>query len=389
MATDSDQVDTEPQPQLIRTLSEFDCAQFHAGWTLLKDANPGLAFALALTLPWRTNGYLDLYEDLDKRLSADHEHMCRMAGLPIHSTTLRILESFDSQWWKDFCDADEARGAIGLLRGLLTFDPDAPSLLLREQKVTPDHVIELATGFSTRWLTREYWEKHDDLRRWMCSILFKADQIPLSEWFFRLPLSRRQWLTRTFWNLHGSKSEDFETTIVERMVFPRRPHIAAFRSEEHALAYAIRLREARGRVRKASNGLARVLPWPQAPLPASGNIVPIRSAAELRLSGEVVGEGLHRSILLGQLYLYRTIAPMRYTIVLKWAGDQGQGIVGWYVADVWPPDGEKVSRKVRDQVRRWFNRQPKALRGRSGKTPLVQALREWIGHRTTRRHIAS
>jgi hypothetical protein len=383
MDTDAPPQDPQPTRKLIRTLDEFrSYARWHSGWTLLNEANPGLAFAVALLLPWRTEGYMELYEDLDRCLAASQTELLRQTGLPPGEQTLRILERFDQRaWWCSLGEADETdelRTALHILGSLLKFEPEAARFWFSREQLNPDDVVDLAVGIRM--------EDNLEFNSWILSVFFRGEHIQKAEWFFRLPLARRCSLARTFWKLHGIHVGDFITEMVERGAFPRRPHMDLFRDEAHAMAYAIRLRKGRERLRYRCFEQARLLPWPKHVLPGSGTIVPVRSLSDAYPESCDCEFGLFDPkdtllIPLGRICLYRMLRPFPALVVLEYPHDpaKGRAIPGWEFRSliVRGTQPEAQINAAKAHVERWLARQPEELRQRAAVSHFAKEAMEW------------
>jgi len=374
MVHDNPPKDPPTNGKLISSMEEFLCfGQWHSGWTVLEEANPGLAFAVALLLPLRTDGLKEISDDLDRCLSAGTADLLRKTGLPVGEKTMRILERFDRHSWRwPFEDSplewwhspgqpstgDRERTALRILCQLLMFEPDASEFFLSRKSVTLDDVVKLATGLG------------EEESSWVCSVLFRAEHIARAEWFFRLPFVRRCSLARTFWELHGAHVGDFVTERVEREAFPHRPHMDAFRGEAHAKAYSVRFHKRREQVRQGCFEEARLSPWPKHVVPGSGTIVPVRNLGEAypescRMEFMTFDPKNTLRIPAGQICLYRMLRPLRALVVLEFS-QQNSAVPRWELRCLitWLDQPEARLKAAEKQVERWLDRQPEELRER-------------------------
>ncbi len=355
---------SQPMGRLISNLNEFELACWHTGWTLLEHGNPGLAFAAALFLPWNTDGYHALFRDFDQGLNYSHSELLGKTGLPGGAETLRILERFDRSWWHSFENAEEARAAMHVLFSLLKFEPEAARFFSRYSRLTPEAVVELASGMDF-----DLWVS-SGMNSWVFSVLFRSEHVQKAEWFFRLPFVRRCWLARMFWEIHGRHVGDFVTEAVELGGVPRKPHLDAFRDESHAVAYSIHLRRRRKRIRRLCFEEARFRPWPEHIIPGSGTIVPIRNLGQAypesrEMEFMPVDPKETLDIPLGRICLYRMLRPFPALVVLEYPHERCAPRERMlHPLIVRRNESQTRIQSAEDQVERWLARQPEELRQR-------------------------
>ncbi len=358
MTEDAQPPATTPSRKLISELDEFWPARWHTGWTLLNQRNPGLAFAAAMLIPWHADGYHALYRDLDQGLDCSELELLGRTGLPTDERTLRILGRFNRVWWSSFEEGENARCILRILGSLLRYEPDTDRLMSRQDQLTPDDVVDLACGL--------------EISEWVWSVLFRSDLIGQAEWFFRLPYSRRCWLARTLWDLHGRNVGDFVTETAARERHPNHPHLDSFRDEDHAVAYTIRLRADRARMVETCVNVGRFAPWPEHPFPGTEWIVPIRNHAEAYPESRcsdfaMIEPKISRFIALGRSCLYRMLKPIRALVVLAYPHEPDRQVyrARWELGYLIPwPNENSESRCLlaKARIERWLEQQSEESR---------------------------
>ncbi|MEI6323534.1 MAG: PcfJ domain-containing protein [bacterium] len=305
----------------------FELAESVPYWWQLANSAPVLAFMVARCWYFDKLPRKESAQRVKQYVLMKRSAICAAFGFPTNQRTVRLLSKFDlkGQVAMPFMITD-----LMILRLLLRWEPSALEILEDVYSIGTSEICNLATGLRFDEDPRHSYE----IGR---GSLFLT--LPQCEWFFRLPASKRHWLSYRFIQAEVMANVVEIVKIFLGDVIP----FTHFHNERKAVAYLKKYWHHAKAIHRARASLnLDQLEWPEPPLVSPEGILPILSYNSFQQEREemkhCIGSYLNQ-ILLGIYYVYRMEEDCRCTIGIRfssgsWQIDQVRGINNEEIKDL-------------------------------------------------------